>query len=175
MVVGPPLEAVVKVVFLDIDGVLNTERLRDRYSPSEIDPGRVALLDDVCDRTGAAMVISSDWRLPENGGLDTTVMALRRAGLRAPILGGTPLKARVSPVGHDRSGLSAREREILAWLDEHPELESFAVLDDVAMRGSVLTPRSVLTTDRFGLTPLLAGLLERIIAGEGSSHRGPMK
>ncbi len=146
------------VLFLDIDGVLNTERSRDRFGPSEIDPGRVALVDGVCARTGVVLVISSDWRLPQNDGLEATVAALRRAGLRAEVVGGTPLEVEA------RIGVTSREAEILAWLEQHPEARTFAVLDDVAMRGEVLAPRSVLTTDRWGLTVELALRLEALLA-----------
>jgi hypothetical protein len=42
------MEALMKVMFLDIDGVLNTERLRDRYVPNELEPGRVRLRSCRC-------------------------------------------------------------------------------------------------------------------------------
>jgi hypothetical protein len=66
------------VIFLDIDGVLATERQffmsRAKYHgrnpeaaelgvPYPFDPGCVAKLNDIVGRTGAAIVLSSDWRL----------------------------------------------------------------------------------------------------------------
>ena len=59
-----------KVIFLDIDGVLNTGRWhaqmggnipRDKYGYT-FDPNAVANLKKILDETGAEIVISSSWK-----------------------------------------------------------------------------------------------------------------
>lgn len=62
-----------KVIFLDIDGVLNSEnwyrprldgkRLDEDYPYSEIDPDAVSELNRIIFKTGAKVVVSSVWRL----------------------------------------------------------------------------------------------------------------
>ena len=68
-----------KVIFLDIDGVLNTsqtfieidnEFIKTGKRRIEIDLDRVELLKEIVDATGAVIVLSSSWRLSgkmENG------------------------------------------------------------------------------------------------------------
>lgn len=61
-----------KVIFLDIDGVLNTKywenmKVRDQYGHT-FDPNSVANLARIIEETGAEIVISSSWKCL---GLDT--------------------------------------------------------------------------------------------------------
>lgn len=53
-----------KIIFLDIDGVLNTQAtLRSSHNGIiGIDPYRVLLLDRIIQATGAEVVLSSSWR-----------------------------------------------------------------------------------------------------------------
>ncbi len=83
-----------KLLFLDIDGVLNSAdwyaRQRNGFGDlAHFDPTLVRRVDEVAGRTGAAVVISSAWRLSHP--FDELRTLLRRAGLvRAPIIGETP-------------------------------------------------------------------------------------
>jgi len=51
-----------RVLFLDIDGVLNTPKYLGRHGVNGLDPYRVDHLDRIIDATGAGVVISSSWR-----------------------------------------------------------------------------------------------------------------
>ena len=55
-----------KIIFLDIDGVLNSidyfEHTKHCKGYSEINPKKVKLLKEIVDRTGAEIVLSSTWR-----------------------------------------------------------------------------------------------------------------
>jgi HAD domain in Swiss Army Knife RNA repair proteins len=62
-----------KLIFLDIDGVLNSEAYRDEYGPSALDPYLVRNLLSICVFTGCSIIISSDWR---HDGIGTIVDAL---------------------------------------------------------------------------------------------------
>ena len=83
-----------KILFLDIDGVLNSAKwyARQRNGLDDLahfDPTLVRRVDEIAGRTGAAVVISSAWRLSHP--LDELRTLLRRAGLvRAPMIGETP-------------------------------------------------------------------------------------
>lgn len=121
-----------KVIALDIDGVLNsasflrgpafTEEMS--FNPDaafdpvhQIDPVRVERLNDVIARTGAKIVLSSSWRVVV--GVERTMECLRERGLVGELVGVTP-----------RLGGASRADEIRTWLGAHPEVTSHVVLDD---------------------------------------------
>jgi histidinol phosphatase-like enzyme len=65
---------VTKVVFLDVDGVLNndkTERypsnLEELFSPFVLDKENITQLKRILKETGAKIVLSSTWRMSEEG------------------------------------------------------------------------------------------------------------
>ena len=54
-----------KLIFLDVDGVFNTDNTKERTSQGfvGIEPCKVALLADIIKQTDAKVVVSSTWRL----------------------------------------------------------------------------------------------------------------
>lgn len=126
----------IKVLFLDIDGVLNHDAQREarkrvpiehRVEGDWIDPVCVARVQAICDRTGAVIVLSSSWR--EMVGFDRTLKVLRAKGLTAEVIGQTPTSV---PAGKWLVVALTRWQEIQAWLEAHPEVIQYAVLDDDA-------------------------------------------
>lgn len=151
-----------KVLFLDIDGVLNSGRyfgvrskrayrrergtrkanLGDERFAEMIDPEAVILLNEITKRTGCKFVISSSWR-----GAWTCVEIVAMLGSRGfvgEVIGATPLEV-VPPSGF----APARGFEIQTWLDEHPEVKAFAIVDDVSDMAHLL-PRLVQTSTADG-------------------------
>jgi hypothetical protein len=131
-----------KILFLDIDGVLNhTEWLRTaKWGPDHIDPSRVALIQQVCDKTGAEVVISSTWRLlyPRT----ELCQSLRERGLQATIRGVTP------------DLMTSRGLEIEKFLvDFNLPVEGIAVVDDDSDMVN-MTPWFVQTSFETGVTPV---------------------
>jgi HAD domain in Swiss Army Knife RNA repair proteins len=130
-----------RVLFLDIDGVLNRTGFQPQDSGelrSWIEPELAARLTDVLKRAGAAVVMSSDWRL--NRERDALAEELHAAGVEGflrdvtPHLPGQP-----------------RWREIEAWLVEHAVAhEHIVIVDDRADMGQL--------QDRLVCTPALTGL-----------------
>ncbi len=115
-----------KVIFLDIDGVLNCASTKRRLRGSPfVDDDKLLLLKDLVEKTGAELVLSSTWRLgllyPDVAAFtvdtDALIAELAEYGLR--LYDHTPK-------------LSDRQRghEIAAWLAENPEVEKFVILDD---------------------------------------------
>jgi len=127
-----------RVLFLDIDGVLNSDGYRHGtgfgVSANElIDPAAVETLNEITRRWSLKVVVSSSWRvMPEVEGI------LRANGVQADIIGKTP--AQPGP----------RCREIERWLAEHPEVTSYVILDDDADMGAMLD-HLVQTDYRHGL------------------------
>jgi hypothetical protein len=103
----------VKVIFLDIDGVLNSEQTENsRELPYIVDEKLLKMLRELLDRTSAKVVLTSSWRIDPIG-----LYAAKYWGI--PHYGVCP----------DLPGRS-RKDEILIWLGEHPTVTRYAVIDD---------------------------------------------
>lgn len=123
-----------KVIFLDFDGVLNSHAFM-RSDPVDgahlresaaLDPAAVLRLNRLVAETGAAVVVSSSWRYGRS--VDRLRGILEERGFVGQVLDKTADWSR-----KEMNGLYvAQERgdEIRKWLDEHPEVTSFVVLDD---------------------------------------------
>ena len=103
-----------KVIFLDVDGVLNS--MQDRFSQSLKTVDHLLLLQELVDKTGAKIVLSSSWR-----GIPSLrkVVETKLKEINAEIIGVT------------KSLPESRGSEIKDWLDSSPEpIEAFVILDD---------------------------------------------
>jgi hypothetical protein len=102
-----------KVIFLDIDGVLNCKKTRNpRDFPYIVETKLLRRLTSLLEKCSAKVVLSSTWRYDPIG-----VIAAKHWGI--PFIDVTP-------------DLPKRPRrdEIVAWLKRHPEVERFVVIDD---------------------------------------------
>ncbi len=109
------------VVFLDVDGVLNTrttcQRSPDGYTG--IDDARVEILSKTITKYGGGdIVLSSDWKelKPTDEDYKYLVSKLEMYGL---CISGKTVDSK-----HDRGA------GIVKYLNDHPEIEEFIVLDD---------------------------------------------
>ena len=121
-----------KILFLDIDGVLNSSDYRiHRYvgksdgmtwDQAQIDPEAILLLNKIIQATGCYVVVSSAWRTLHSR-LELQEI-LNARGFLGRIIGVTP----------DLSN-KTRGDEIQAWLDNHAKrrepVKAFAILDDL--------------------------------------------
>lgn len=113
------------ILFLDIDGVLNSAQYLMRNpgcfdknnETNAFDPVACFRLEQVLVRTGALIVLSSTWRLMHR--IEDVMWFLHKRGApSSKIIGKTP----------SLSGY--RGREIQVWLEKHPEIQKFAIVDD---------------------------------------------
>lgn len=101
------------VIFLDIDGVLNSDATPNpRKFPYIVDADLLAMFKDLVSRTGATVVLSSSWRTDP-------------VGLLAAKFYGVPF----DDVCPDARGVSRCE-EMLQWLSAHQEVHRYVVIDD---------------------------------------------
>lgn len=129
----------IKVIFLDIDGVLNSKDTIQRWEDGSfigIDPYLVAIFNRIIFATGAQIVLSSTWRLHEDG----------REEVRKHVMDFIDVTPSI--------GYGHRGTEVKDWLDRHPEVEKYAILDD----DSDFLPHQPLfqTTWEHGLTEEIA-------------------
>lgn len=132
------VEQGLRVIFLDIDGVLNAEG-----SPGGLQSDKVMRLKRIIEETGAEIVLSSTWR--------TEPDLVHRVEVMLDKIGGRLLDQ--TPVIGDHCFATARGQEIKAWLDDpdKPLPETFVILDDDPDM-SLLGGHLVLTETHEGLT-----------------------
>lgn len=113
-----------KIIFLDVDGVLNSIDSEDRFQCFiGLDYSGIKLLREIVDATSAKIVLVSTWKLSWN-----------KDGQSRPDSLGAYLDQRLAEEGltiMDKTGGTMNERGhgIIDWLSEHPA-ESWIVLDD---------------------------------------------
>jgi len=102
-----------KVIFLDIDGVLNCAKTPNpRKLPYVVDPKLRRRFERLVERTKAKVVLASTWRYDPAGIFSARHWSIRFIDV-IPDMPGRP-----------------RRDEILAWLKHHPRVKRFAVIDD---------------------------------------------
>lgn len=155
-----------RVLFLDVDGVLN----RATFSPAKseglrswIEAELAARLDRVCEEAGAVLVMSSSWRAGRT--LEELRDDLAAAGIKTPLLGVTPIEG-------GRRRFEEIQRWLQGWKDAgHEEIESFAIVDDLHYMGP-LEARFVRTSTFNGLDDAAAQQLIWILRGDARAAPG---
>ena len=112
-----------KVLFLDVDGVLNSTRscianggygwIGNHTSWEQLDPVAVKLIRKLCEETDCKVVLSSSWRILAT---QQDIVAFEKF-LGVEIVGETPQKKGI------------RGEEIKEWIDKNSP-EVYAIVDD---------------------------------------------
>lgn len=152
-----------KVIFLDIDGVLNSTDNQEHKIVNNLEkpflgvdrefcPIAMLNLKKIIYTTNARVVISSCWRLhPED--ILTICKNFSRVGLNVNyIVGFTPVSS------------EGRAKEISLYLEKHSFITNFVILDD-DMDVSVFELNFVKVDTREGLSVMEADLAINVLAG----------
>ncbi len=117
-----------RIIFLDIDGVLNViPQGRDEFG-SIFHKHFEDNLKYIIDSANAKIVITSTWR---TDGLDKMQAMWKKRGLAGEVIGCTPNCAQlVNAQKFKFYDEVERGHEIQEWLDEHPEVTNYVILDD---------------------------------------------
>lgn len=144
---NPPL------IFLDIDGVLNSDNTDFDPHTAPLDPLNIESFNRIIAVTGAKIVVTSTWRFFTS--LENIASYFAEASIQGEIIGMTPdLRAGDdAPIEIEYT----RGEEIFRWLKEQgavdPENcgERFVILDD---RGDIepFLDRHIMTSGQIGLT-----------------------
>ena len=119
-----------KVIFLDVGGVLNS--VQDRFSWTLESDKHLILLACIVRRTNAKIVVSSSWRNYDL--LDTLKERLNDFSMS--------VYDRTSYSEHGIRGLEIKE-----WLDNHSDIESFVILDDEDFDIAQYFPKNLVKTN----------------------------
>lgn len=133
-----------KILFLDIDGVCNNQKTRERQGDTSfigIKPELAELVRDIVAATDCKIVLSSTWRMFP----DSKKWAEDHI---APFYDQTIDLQRGA-----KWGVVERGYEILEWLNGHPDVERYAILDDNSDMLPSQMPNFFQTTWERGLTP----------------------
>jgi hypothetical protein len=161
----PACGSTVKVLFLDVDGVLNHAGCMPLCKARMFDPACCDLIRQVVAETDCSIVVSSTWRLGET--LESLKAKLFTCGLAVTdrIIGMTPDLVTPRIKGPDGEPLiyeRVRGHEIGAWLDDHPEVTRYVIVDDDSDMAEHL-PRLVRTTWKAGLEKAHARRIIRML------------
>ena len=109
-----------KVIFLDVDGVLNSDKTKARTPNGYIgiSSEKVDLLKEIVKSSNASIILSSSWRLMDPIDLDYKYL-IHQLGYK-----GLHIQSRTELLKNHRG------REIKKFLDEHKDIEAFVILDD---------------------------------------------
>ena len=142
-----------KVIFLDVDGVLNSElneKINNnlgRWSSRDIIMYEESMMSlyEIISATGAEIVLSSTWRYPDEDGSyiskENLIKQLSEYGMN--LSDETPQLA-----------VYDRALEILTYLENHPEVTHYIVIDDdiELLKNDIIKPHLVYTYYQIGLT-----------------------
>ena len=150
-----------KIIFLDIDGVLNSE-LWNKDNEMEISKGKfidsekVRLLSKIINETKAKIVLHSGWRF----WFDGNIMPLRKEAeylvevfknYDLNIYDKTPDLTTVE-IRKSKKFSLVKAQEILLWLDQHDNIEKYVILDDLDLSNKEIEMFQIKTDGVRGLT-----------------------
>ena len=131
-----------KVVFLDIDGVLNTSETYDRIDKENLENGtsniyidgfRVEYLSKIVELTDAKIVLSSSlrWRFQKKNDKVVPITEYFADDFINMLAGYNLFLYDLIPIIRDVNGREIkRQEEIKIWLSQNENVENFVILDD---------------------------------------------
>lgn len=146
-----------KVLFLDVDGVLNSNACRSELSGGGyLDEEKVKLLSRVVRRTGSVVVLHSGWRFWFTEAMEPA--RREAAGLLAlltkygvGLYGKTPDFSTPEVKKTKRFSL-VKASEILSWLRNHDNVENYLVLNDLDLHSKQLEKHQIRTDSETGFS-----------------------
>lgn len=150
-----------KVLFLDIDGVLNSNFWNDSHRAeisdgTLIDAGKIKLLSHLIKETGAEIILHSGWRF----WFDTKLKPLRTEAAKLTellakenlyISGMTP-DLTTEEIRRTKKFSLVKADEILLWIGLHNSVARWVVLDDLDLHNEQIKRHQVKTDPTIGLT-----------------------
>lgn len=151
-----------KIIFLDVDGVLNGNFWNETHQKeisdlTKIDMKCVHLLSELVRETGANVVMHSAWRSMFNNQMQPMGKMskklydmLRSAGVT--LYDRTPDFA-TEEIRKAKKYSLVKAKEILAYLKSHKDVDSWVVLEDLDLHNEKVSVHQVRTNQDTGLTP----------------------
>lgn len=135
-----------KIIFLDIDGVLNNSYTQEKTSEGTtfVEDEKIKLLKEIIDKTKVKIVLSSTWRISrDNPELNHDFCELKNKlkDYDIEFYDYTPILLR-----------GDRQEEIFEWLKNNSNIENYIILDDTFDEIDKILPNFFKTNFKTGLT-----------------------
>lgn len=150
-----------KVIFLDIDGVLNSNFWNESHQieisdGTLIDEEKIKLLAELVEKTDAKIVLHSGWRI----WFDTNLKPLRKESeqlvnmfdeVGLSIYDVTP-DLTTEEIRRSKKFSLVKADEILLWLKSQGEVSAWVVIDDLDLNNELIESHQIKTDSKIGLT-----------------------
>ena len=150
-----------RIIFLDIDGVLNSDSWNDMHQKEIrdgilIDEEKIKLLAILVKKTKAQIILHSGWRTWFNDDLkplriEAEKLALMLAEEGLTLAGMTP-DLTTEEIRRTKKFSLVKAKEILLWLKEYKDENAWVVLDDLDLHNVQVEEHQVKTNKIIGLT-----------------------
>ncbi len=138
------------IIFLDIDGILNTS------SDRRINRNMVKRLSRLVKDTNSKVILHSGWRFwfnenmqPLNGQAKNLQEELWREGIT--LSGKTPDLSDEN-IKKTQTFSKVKASEILSWLDKQSDIDAWAVLEDLDLKNETIKKHQIMPDPDTGLT-----------------------
>lgn len=150
-----------RIIFLDIDGVLNTNFWNDSHQReisdgALVDVEKVKLLSMLVKRTKAKIILHSGWKYwfdqdfkPLCPEAENLMMLLKKEEL---LIGDITPDHSTEEIRTNKKFSLVKASEILAWLAEHGNVDNWIVIDDLDLHSKAIEMHQVKTDPNTGLT-----------------------
>lgn len=149
------------VIFLDIDGVLNSNFWNDNHQKeisdgTLIDIEKIQLLAKLVRKTNSKIILHSGWRFWYNSNLEpirkeseNLSRLLQQEGL---VINGITPDFSTEEIRKSKKFSLVKASEILAWLAGHKEVDIWIVIDDLDLHNPEIEAHQIKTDSSIGLT-----------------------
>lgn len=172
-----------RIIFLDIDGVLNSNFWNESHQKEIsdgklIDEEKVRVLAQLVKRTGAEIILHSGWRFWFDSEMNPLrPEAAKLAGMFSKeglVIAGVTPDLTTEEIRRTKKFSFVKADEILLWLEEHSDVSSWVVLDDLDLHNDHIEKHQVRTDQTVGLTSEDIAEAEKILtagreAGENTA------
>lgn len=150
-----------KVIFLDIDGVLNSNFWNDAHQReisdgTLIDEEKIQLFGKLIKRTKAKVVLHSGWKFwfdhemkPLRKESEKLKTMLEKEGIEIEDI--TPDHS-TEDIRKSKKFSLVKANEILAWISEHDHVDKWIVIDDLDLHNEEIRKHQIRTDASVGLT-----------------------
>lgn len=160
------------VIFLDIDGVLNSNfwncsHQREISDGTLVDAEKIRLLGKLVQDTDAKLILHSGWRFwfdedmkPLRAEAEHLLALLEREGLK---LDGVTPDLTTEEIRTTKKFSLVKADEILLWIADHKDVKNWVVIDDLDLHNSKIRAHQIKTDQTVGLTVENVQEAERIL------------
>lgn len=164
-----------KVLFLDIDGVLNSNFWNDSHQTeisdgTLIDEEKIRLLALLVKETGAKIILHSGWRFwfdAELKPLCTEAAKLSELLAKGSLhISGVTPDLTTEEIRKTKKFSLVKADEILTWIKLHNDVTEWVVLDDLDLHNNQIRQHQVQTDQTIGLTLEDVKLAVKMLTGD---------